>query len=510
MSRAVDFIDKQVYKQTTSPALTYRKGRTLRFLKRALDIIGAFFGLFLTSPLFLYCAIRIRRESPGPVFFRGDRVGKDGKPFKILKFRTMYDNPENHNGSRLTVRNDARVTPFGSWLRATKINEVPQLWNVLIGEMSLVGPRPEDPLFVETWPEDVRAEVLSVRPGMTSPSSVTSRDEENLLGGSSVLDDYLRTILPEKLRLDQLYVRHYNFLGDVDVIFMTLLMLLPGLRKKRLKEDVLFQGPLVSFTRAYISWFMVDSLVAFAAISIVALLWRISGPFDVGFLRMVLIAVGLAFIMALTNTLFGLKKISWRYASPTHVFDLAISTTLAMLIFSLLGLRIFDAQLPLNTLVLFGLIAFGGFVVVRYRERLITGLASRWIRWRSQNSMLGERVLIIGAGDAAQLAIWLLEKSNLASAFSVVGMVDDDYRKVGQRVNGYEVLGTTRDIPDIVVKKSIGLVMFAITRVSKKDRERILETCNSLNVRMIMVPDLLKVVSDYITRQTREVMQTDG
>ena len=180
-----------------------------------------------------------------------------------------------------------------------------------------------------------------------------------------------------------------------------------------------------------------------------------------------------------------------------------------MLVFSLVGLPLLKVQLPLNTLVLFGLISFGGFVTVRYRERLITGLASRWIRWRSQNSMLGERVLIIGAGDAAQLAIWLLEKSNLASAFSVIGMVDDDYRKVGQRVNSYEVLGTTREIPEIVVKKSVGLIMFAITRVSKKDKERILETCKDLNVHMIMVPDLLNVVSDYILKQTREVVATD-
>ncbi len=88
-------------------------------------------------------------------------------------------------------------------------------------------------------------------------------------------------------------------------------------------------------------------------------------------------------------------------------------------------------------------------------------------------------------------------------------MVDDDFRKMGQRVNGYEVLGTTRDIPEIVVKKSIGLVMFAITRVTKKERERILATCRDLDVRLILVPDLLKVVSDYITKQTREVMQAN-
>lgn len=509
MSRAIDFIDKQVNKQAAFSPGTRHKSRTLRFFKRTLDIVGSVLGLSFLGILFLYITIRIKKESPGPVFYRGDRVGKFGKPFKILKFRTMYENPESHNGSRLTVKNDSRVTPFGAWLRATKVNELPQLWNVLVGQMSLVGPRPEDPAFVETWPEDVKDEVLSVRPGMTSPASVTFRDEETLLTGASVLDDYLRTILPEKLRLDQLYVRHYNFIGDLDTIFMTLVMLLPGLRTKKVKEGVFFQGPLVSFTRAYLSWFMIDALVAFAAISIVVLLWRLSGPFDIGFGRMILIAVALAFILALTNTIFGLRKISWRYASPTHVLDLAISTTIAMLIFSLLVLPLLEISLKINTLVFFGLITFGGFVAVRYRERLITGLASRWIRWRSQKSVMGERVLIIGAGDAGQLAIWLLEKSNLSPAFSVVGMVDDDYRKVGQRFNGYEVLGTTHQIPEIVVKKSIGLIMFAITRVSEKDKQRILETCRDQNVRTIMVPDLLNVVNEYITRQTREGIQTD-
>jgi len=156
-------------------------------------------------------------------------------------------------------------------------------------------------------------------------------------------------------------------------------------------------------------------------------------------------------------------------------------------------------------LVLFGLITFGGFVIMRYRERLITGLGSRWIRWRSQNSTIGERVLIIGAGDAAQLAIWLLEKSNLSPVFSIIGMVDDDYRKVGQRVSSYQVLGTTRDLPQIVSEKSVGLVMFAINRISKKDRERILKTCADLKVRVIMVPDLMDLVSEYLLNQVREV-----
>ncbi len=114
-------------------------------------------------------------------------------------------------------------------------------------------------------------------------------------------------------------------------------------------------------------------------------------------------------------------------------------------------------------------------------------------------------MLIIGAGDAAQLAIWLLEKSNLAPVFSIIGMVDDDYRKVGQRVSSYPVLGTTRDLPQIVNEKSVGLVMFAINRISKKDRERILKTCADLKVHVIMVPDLMDLVSDYLLKQVREV-----
>lgn len=510
MSRTVDFIDKQAARGFTLDVKTQKRGVMTRFFKRVLDILGSGFGLVVFSLLFLYIAIRIKRESPGPVYYRGERVGRDGRVFWILKFRTMYETPENDKGLRLTVKNDQRVTPFGAWLRQTKLNELPNFWNVFVGDMSLVGPRPEDPAFVEEWPEDVKAEVLSVRPGMTSPASVIFRDEEEMLVGTSVLDDYLKSILPEKLRLDQLYVRDYSFFGDLDVIFMTMVMLIPGLRQKKVKEGLLFDGPLVAFGRMYISWFLVDTFIAFLAISIATLLWRIQIPLDIGFGRMLLLAVGLAFILGLTNTLFGLKNISWRYASPTHVFDIALSTALALVLFALLSHPLLSIRLPINLLINIGLLAFGGFVATRYRERLLTGLASRWLRWRGQASLMGERVLIIGAGDAGQLAIWLMEKSNLYSAFSIVGMVDDDYTKVKKYVNGYPVLGTTRDIPAIVAKKSIGLILFAITRVNSKERERILNTCKDLQVRVVLIPDLLKVVSDYLRKQTREVAESDG
>lgn len=116
-----------------------------RLLKRGFDLWVSIAGLVVLWPVFLLIAVRIKADSPGPVFYKGSRSGKGGKFFNILKFRTMYEQPGSYNGSRLTAKDDTRVTRFGRFLRDTKLNELPQLWNVLVGEMSLVGPRPEDP-----------------------------------------------------------------------------------------------------------------------------------------------------------------------------------------------------------------------------------------------------------------------------------------------------------------------------------------------------------------------------
>jgi hypothetical protein len=124
-------------------------------LKRAVDVAGAFLGLVFLSPFFLMIAVMIRRESPGPVFYRGPRTGRRGKAFGILKFRTMRDGPASSKDAMVTARDDPRITPLGKWLRDTKLNELPQLWNVLIGDMSLVGPRPERPEFVTTLAQQI-------------------------------------------------------------------------------------------------------------------------------------------------------------------------------------------------------------------------------------------------------------------------------------------------------------------------------------------------------------------
>jgi lipopolysaccharide/colanic/teichoic acid biosynthesis glycosyltransferase len=204
--------------------------------KRAFDICMAAFGLVVLSPFFLYVTIRLKREGAGPILYRGKRAGKDGKVFEILKFRTMHETPESYQGARITAHDDDRITSLGRFLRETKLNELPQIWNVLKGEMSVVGPRPEDPEFVAGWPAHLRSEILSVRPGITSPASVTYHDEEKQLNSSNLMDEYLGNIVPDKLRMDSLYVRHHTLLTDIDTIFWTVVILFPQLGRNKVSE----------------------------------------------------------------------------------------------------------------------------------------------------------------------------------------------------------------------------------------------------------------------------------
>jgi len=293
----------------------------------------------------------------------------------------MFERPESYNGSPITTSDDQRLTPFGTWLSQTKLNELPQLWNVLVGEMSIVGPRPEDYDIAMTWPEEVRDEILSVRPGITSPASVIYRNEKEMLRGTGVMDEYLFKILPEKQRLDQLYVRQQSIVGDLDVIFMTFIMLLPGLRNTRIPEIQMYAGPLFRFGHRYLSWFIVDAITSFIAISIAGGLWRLSSPLDLGWGKAALIAAFLALSMSITNTLFGLKRSNGGMTSPIHIFDLATSTLLSMMIFWLAG-RAFipEIQLPVPML--------GGFHPIHV-PRLRGGALSRKVDYRDGFS-LGE------------------------------------------------------------------------------------------------------------------------
>lgn len=192
--------------------------------KRIFDILAASLGLIVCSPLFLTIAILIQRDSRGPVLYRGARAGKDGKFFSILKFRTMTADAT-ERGAGITTRDDVRITRAGRVLRRYKLDELPQLWNVLRGDMSLVGPRPEDPRYVQYYTPAQRA-VLRVRPGMTGAAALAFRHEEQMLDGAAWEEKYVSEIMPAKLELELAYLERRTFWSDLEILSRTALAIL--------------------------------------------------------------------------------------------------------------------------------------------------------------------------------------------------------------------------------------------------------------------------------------------
>ncbi len=190
--------------------------------KRLFDLFFTIPGLLLLAPVMACLSIWIKLDSEGPVFFRQERVGRRGKSFKIYKFRTMCLNAE-AKGRQITVGNDPRITQSGFFLRKYKLDELPQLLNVLVGEMSLVGPRPEVPRYVAMYPEDIRQIVLSVPPGITDFASIEYKDENDILGAAVNPDKaYIEEILPAKLEYCLRYVQTRSLKLDFMLIVKTI------------------------------------------------------------------------------------------------------------------------------------------------------------------------------------------------------------------------------------------------------------------------------------------------
>lgn len=207
---------------TSTPTTARLRGGLRRFTtKRAFDLVASGAGLVVGSPLFLAAALAIKVDDPaGPVFFRQQRVGLGGRLFRIHKFRSMS---VANSGSLVTSANDSRITRVGAVLRKSKLDELPQLIDVFVGDMSLVGPRPEVPKYVAMWGEQAAAEILSVRPGITDPASITYRNEQDELAGADDPEQhYVEVILPRKVALYRDYVRTNSVLGDLALIWQTL------------------------------------------------------------------------------------------------------------------------------------------------------------------------------------------------------------------------------------------------------------------------------------------------
>jgi len=475
--------------------------------KRLLDIFASFLGLILLSPLFILISILIKEDTPGPVFFKGKRLGKNGAVFDMWKFRTMFETSKSYDGPRITAKGDFRITPFGNWLRDTKINELPQLINVLKGDMSLVGPRPEDVIVGNDWDEDAKKEILSIRPGITSPASIIYHNEESLLSNSNLMDDYFSNILPDKIRLDRLYVKNHSFLADLDIIFWTIAIVFPKMVSEKIPEGYLFSGPIRSFITHYCSLIVLNlSSILLAYLGVNMICGKESNlGFTADYLTFLVILPAILFSLVLV--IFRLNRIDWANATKNETILLGLASFLllgSILITSTLPIQFHWTgykTLPLTTIIILGFLSQAIFLLIRNIWPILSTLSNLWLGFRKKTYDIGEKVIVVGAGKNFSALMMLLEQEEFKYIFNIVGVVDSNIpSKFGTKINGCQVLGATNDLQKILSKKKIDVIIFTTPRVPKKIKEYTDQLQNNSGIRVIYFDYLSRIINRQLTR----------
>ena len=448
-------------------------------MKRLFDILFSIVALLLSAPIFLVVSLLIRADSRGPVFFVHDRVGRGGGLFKVIKFRTMVEYAAQF-GPRLTAKNDPRITPLGQILRWLKIDEVPQLINVLKGEMSIIGPRPEIPSIVDLYSEEQRG-VLSVRPGMLGPSQIIGRDElDKYPDDVDVEPYYVEHILPEKLATDLEYVKNASFVTDVLYLFRGLRETVVGsIKVKYILES-----------RKRIFYLGLD--VFFSCLSYVIAYhlrfdWAIPQPEYPYLIRVLMI---LLLMRPLAFVYFGLYQRLWKYTDVRDIAAVvkAVSLSTVVVIFCSYLVGLIGHPRSVFIVDWFLLVTFMSGFRLFFRFRLTNG--------KSRNGKL-KNVLIVGAGDTGEsLVREVLKNGNLG--YQPVGFIDDDPRKKGVFIHGFKVLGRCYDIPQIVKLKGVNEVIVAISRATAGEMTRILGFCDKARVKYRIVPSVSDLISGKV------------
>ena len=443
--------------------------------KRGVDFLLALLGVICLSPVFVLVAAVIKIDSPGPVFFRQRRAGRDGKLFEIFKFRTMVEGAY-LMGSRLTVKRDPRITDLGRVLRWSKIDELPQLFNVLRGEMSLIGPRPEDPHFVTSY-TPVQRRVLLVRPGVVGPSQILGRDEVEDYP-ESIKDTeryYVEHILPPKLARDLEYVANATFWGDIGLLVRGVWVTVRGA----------FKAKYLWRRRRRIALMGVDMVVALASYAL-ALLIRFDGNWPY------------AEYSLQTLALIGLLR------PPLLVYFGAYSG-----IASYFGLRdlvaLFKA-VSAGSIAVAGLTYLVGsqthprsvFVIDWAVLLLLLGsmryLLRTWAcRHPRRNWQAREKAIIVGAGSGGeQISRALVEDPS--SGYDPIGFIDESQECWGSRIHGIRVLGGTAELPLALSANSVAFVFVCLSDVAAATAGEVADICTAAGVEYRLLPALSELL----------------
>lgn len=464
-----------------------------RWGKRVFDIVVSAAGLVVTGPIMAFCALLVRLTSGRPVLFRQARVGQHGRLFTVLKFRTMRIDAD-RLGTAVSVHGDPRLTPAGAFLRRTKLDELPQLFNILCGDMSLVGPRPR--VASEVDPDDpLEQTLLKLRPGLTSYASVHHRAEADYCARYADPQQAHRAMLiPQKMVLDCEYAENLSFRLDCRLICLTfLLVFVPG--KSLAKKLKIFGREVCPYTR--LGQVVLD-LALFAGAVLLAYRLRFNGTYSAAVRTQIVIAVlALPGLRAFTNKLLGTYDLMWRYINLTDalVYARALAPVTGLLLLLRFGLPALSwdkglLQVPLSVIALEYLISLSVGLGLRSLRRTLYVLHHHYQPLPEANC---RRIMVLGAG---LLGLSTAVDMRRYPHIELVGFLDDDPTKYRRIMAGRRVLGSSRDLEAICTQYKVSDVVICARSFDPGKLQQLYEQCGELGIRLHAQPGLDQILRE--------------
>ena len=470
-----------------------------RAIKRTLDLVVGLVALVVLLPVMALVAVAVVVDSTGPVIYGAKRIGRGGKPFTMWKFRSMARGAD-RVGPAVTGAYDFRITRVGAFLRRTKLDELPQLVNVLAGQMSLVGPRPEAPTYVERWTDEERA-ILNMRPGITGPTQITYIDEEERLEGDPDAG-YVGELMHAKLAIDLDYVRRFALRRDLAILWRTLVGILSaGERRTNRPRRRYTLGERLRSARP--GPMLLDALLAGVAAALAVGL-RIDRNNIFAAVATYWVFVPLAALVRPAGFLIaGAYLRVWRY--PT-VSDAALvvgslaagSLIMTIVIFVIMQPWAFPGSLgfPRSAIIIEFLVSFIVLGGIRFASRI----RQEDLDAGGAPAVAGppRPVLIYGAGEAgAHLAREM--RRNRALRLEPVAFLDDDPSKRGQQIYGVDVVGGVQDLPRVVAEREVAEVVVAMPRIGGDRLRQVVALCEAAGVPVRTLPAVNELLDETVS-----------